>query len=344
MRKICRYIMFLLLFLIFTGSSYSREILDKVIISVGGNKEYITLLEFEKRKNFTLKNLKNIQTSQKSEIDDKEIIKKLIFEKLILILSKDNNIYVPDENILLRSLPDIEVIEKIKNDPVYKDDYTSELKTQYIISRLVNLSDEIKREMDKDITKEDVLDLYEKNKNNLTNIDVSFIIVALRLPNELSLSEEKEISEKMQEIQDLINKNQFQKAINLTKSLERFIDKNLTRYESNPVSLRKLFEEKYPIIFINILGALDLKNQIPRPQIIQIEDKTYLVALRVISRKTYLMSLENFFEMIKGNKEYVMAIKQQKTEKSLYKWIINKTKEKNISINFFDSTYKVDIY
>lgn len=324
-----------------------NKLLDKVIISIG-NTETITLLEFEKRKEFFLSRITNREQLNQQEID-KEIIEKLLIEKIVKIIGKEKNIIIPDENSLIRSITDEKLKEEIQKETLYKQDYISEIKQQFIISRLITSDDKLKNYLSSDPTEEEmnklVEEVYEKNKTNARTVKVSFVSIVINLPQDLSLKEEKEIENIFSQISNLIEQKRYKQAIELAeRRLGKYLLKEATRYSETPISLQTLVKEGYPMELLGALVNINPKQPLPFPVKVRVKGKDLALGIKIMSREETTITKEEFKEMFLLDPNIKQQIILKVSEDRLKNWIISTFKSYGYEIRFLDKKYEIKIW
>lgn len=323
-----------------------NKLLDKVIVSIG-NTETITLLEFEKRKEFFLSRITNRELLNQQEID-KEIIEKLLIEKIVSIIGKEKNIIIPDDNNLIRSITDEKLKEEIQKEKLYKQDYISEIKQQFIISRLITSDDKLKNYLSSEPSEEEINKLidevYEKNKTNAKTVKVSFITIAINLPQDLSLKEEKEIENIFSQISNLIEQRKYKQALEVAeKRLSKYIIKEATRYSETPISIQTLAKEGFPIELLGALVNIPPKQNLPFPIKVKIKGKDLALGIKILSREEINISKEEFKEMFLLDPNLKQQITLKISEDRIKNWIISTFKSYGYQIKFLDKKYEIKI-
>ncbi|MGC8766789.1 MAG: hypothetical protein ACP5QP_03730 [Brevinematia bacterium] len=323
-----------------------KEVLDRVIITIGNN-ESITLLEFNKRKKFIETRFKEISQTNLT-VSTNEIIEKLLNEKFLTIIAKKKGIILPDDNKLLLIVSDEKLKEEINKNELFKSDYIGELRNQYILSRLINsdknLKDYLNEEPKDEELKTIVDELFDKNKDKLKSIKASFILIALVLPKDLTLSQEKEIDNIFLEISNYVEKGKYEQATNYaTKSLIKYSKDIIVRFENQPTTLQNLLKENIPIEFLNAIGGIKLDQKLPYPIRQKIGNKDYAFALKVISRKEEIMTKEEFKNYLLSLPEFKTQIMAKISEDRLKKWIENQIKVYGINVNVINFPYKINL-
>ncbi len=344
-KKLLSFVAFLLLFLV-DFSFAERVLLDKVIARVGGN-EVVSLLEYQKMKSFLEEGyLLNGRTNL--AISKDEVMKKLVTQKVLLVLAKKLSIVVPDDDKIVNIINDEKIIDFINSNKLFSSQMISEVKSQFILSRLIGADQEFKdyvqREPDESELNKVLREIYSKDENLSKVIKVSFILITTYLPDNLTLAQEKEIQAVFGEISNHIYLGRYEKALEVAnKKLSKYIVTNLTRYQGEPVSLQKLYSEGMPIEFLNILGGVRLDKRLPVPVNYKVGDRLYTIAVRVISRKEENVSFEEFKSNVLSVPELKNQIYSRIVEDRIKEWIRKSVSKYNISINFSDDSYKVEL-
>jgi len=345
MRKILPFVTFMLLFLV-DFSFAERVLLDKVITRVGGS-EAVTLLEYQKMKSFLEEEyLLNEKTNLVVSKD--EVMRKLITQKILLVLAKKMNMIVPDDDKIVNIISDEKVVDFINSNKLFRKQMISEVKSQFILSRLVNADQEFKDYLQKEPDDRELNkvleEVYSKNTNQAKIMKASFILITTYLPNDLTLAQEKEIQAVFGEISNYIYLGRYGKALEVAnKKLNKYIVTNLTRYQSEPVSLQKLYSEGIPIELLNILGGVRLDQKLPIPINYKVGDKLYTMAVKVISRKEESISFEEFKSNILSVPELKNQIYSKIVEDRIKEWINKSVSKYNISVDFSDDSYRVEL-
>lgn len=338
---------FILLILLIASNVFAqRELLDRVIITIGNN-ESITLLEFNKRKKFLETRFRELAQTNIT-VSTNEIIDKLLNEKFLTIIAKKKNIILPDDDKILSIINDETLKEEIKKDTLFKSDYIGELKSQYIISRLItsdkNLKSYLEEEPKDEELKEIIDDLFEKNKNNLKLIKASFLLISVTLPKELTLNQEKEIDNIFLEISNYVEKGNYEQSTNYAmKNLAKYSKEIIVRFEKEPIPLQNLLKENIPIEFINAIGGIKLDQRLPYPIRQRFGNKDYAFALKVISRKEEIMTKDNFKNYLLSLPDFKKQIIAKISEDRLKKWISSQIKSYNLNINVINFPYKPNL-
>lgn len=326
--------------------SQQTRLLDKVIISIG-NTEIITLLEFEKRKDLLLSKITNKEHITPQEIN-KELLEKLLIEKMVKIIGKERNIILPDDNTLIRSITDEKLKEEIQKETLYKQDYISEIQQQFIISRLITSDEKLKNYLSTEPTEDEINklieELYEKNKTNAKTIKVSFISIAITLPQHLSLKEEKEVESVFHQISNLIEQKKYKQAVELAeKKLNKYLLKEATRYSESPISIQTLLKEGYPSELLGALANITPRQPLPFPLKVKIKGKDLALGIRIFSREESYISKEEFKEILSTDPNLKQQITMKVFENRLKNWIISTFKEYGYEIKFLDKNYEIKI-
>lgn len=338
----------IILFLNLSTAIAQNKQLDKVI-AVIGNSETITLLEFEKRKYFFTKNL-TLTNQEELNLLNKEILEKIVLEKITSIIGKERNITIPDDEKLLSSIQDENIKVEIKTNKMFLSDYISEIKQQFIISRLINSDEELKEYLSRDINEDEINELadslYEKNKQNLRTVKVSFIIITVTLPNNLTLKEEKEIENVFLKISNLIESQKYTQAIQLAKKeLSKYLVKEATRFVEKPITVQQLAKEGMPIELINPIAGLKPMQVLPYPiKGLKIKGKDYAFGLKVLSREETTLTKEEFKITISLEPNFKKQVSEKIYSDRIKKWLLNTFKKYQYNINFLDKSYEIKLY
>ncbi|MEN2998882.1 MAG: hypothetical protein ABDH28_07620 [Brevinematia bacterium] len=344
----------ILLLLFLSKIAFSQnQILDKVIAIVG-DKEPITLLEFEKRKLFFISRISNVTGSLTNvgnlQSLDKEIMERLIIEKMVFLIGKEKNVIVPDDNKIISGITDEKLREEVKKERLFLHDYISEIKQQYILSRIVTSEDTLKNYLSGDPTEEEVNEmvgqLYEKNKQNLKTVKASFIIISVLLPANITLKEEKEIEDVFLEISNLVEKKKYRQAVQLAENkLRKYLVPEATKFVEQPKSFHLLVREGFPMEFLGPIANVKLGQPLPYPiKGLKLKGKEYAIALKLLSREETELSKEEFKSMITQDQNFKQQLSLKVYEDRLRMWIVKTFRSYGYDVNFLDKTYEVKIW
>lgn len=330
--------------------SYSQnQLLDKVVAVVGG-KELITFLEVQKRKALFLSKITNLSASNDiSQPLDKEITEKIVIEKMVFLIGKERNIIVPDDSKLVSSIIDDKIREEVLKEKTFYSDYVSEIKQQYIISRLITSDNELKKLLDSDPTEREIEEiinpLYEKNKPNLKTVKVSFIMITVFLPNNLSLREEKEIEETFRKISNLVEAKNYEQAVKLAEDrLGKYLVREATRFIGEPTSIQSLVKEGFSAEFLGPIVNVKVGQVLPYPiKGIKIKDKDYAFALKVLSREETVLTKDEFKQMVLNDPSFKQQVTMKISDDRLKRWIISTFRGYGYDVKFLDKTYEIEI-
>lgn len=346
MKKFLIVILFLMTTNLVFSQNVQRNTLDRVI-AVVGRSEVITLLEFEKRKQFFTSRISSL--GETNVISDKEIMEKLITEKMVYIIGKEKNIIVPDDDKLVANIIDEEIKKAVQKDKTYYKDYVAEIRQQYIISRLMTSDDRLKKFLleepkDEEINKI-IENAYERNKENLKTVKASFIIITINLPQNLSLREEIEIENVFSEISNLIETRRYAQAIQTAeRKLGKYLVKNATMFAEKPVSLQALAKEGFPLELLGAIANIRIGQPLPYPiKGLRIKGEDYAFALRILSREETRLSKEEFKDMVLLDSNFKQQINAKVQDDRLKKWIVDTFKGYGFSIEFIDKSYEIKI-
>lgn len=343
-----KFIFMILVFFACTISFAQNKILDKVVIVVGG-KEPITLLEIEKRKEFFKAKMMIDATNTDLIMLDKEVINKIITEKMVYLIGTEKNIVIPDDDKLISSISDEKIKNEIRSNKLFFSDYVAEIKQQYILSRLITSDENLKKYLSNEPTDEEISEivdyLYEKNKNNLKTVKVSFILITVELPQNLSLKEEKEIEGIFSEISNLIETKRYKQAIQLAENkLNKFLLKEGTIFVEIPTTIQSLAKGGIPLELLGPISGVKPGQVLPYPvKGLKIKGKDYAFALKVISREETNLSKEEFKTTLLLDPNLKQQIMAKIQDDRLKKWIINTFKSLGYEIKFLDKNYEVKI-
>jgi|GEM_PF-3260817 len=342
-----KFIIFLGILLFFSNLSFGqRVVFDRIIARVGG-EETITLLEYEKMKSFLEEGLL-LGMKTNLSISKEDVMKRILTEKVLLVIAKKMNIIVPDDEKFVNIINDQKVVDLIKDNPVFRKQIIGELRNQFIMSRIVSSDEDLKNYLQKEPDEKQLnnvlLDLYTKNSNQSKTIKVSFLLITTYLPDDLTLSQEKEIQSIFGEISNYIYSDRYDKALEVSsKKLGKYVVTNLTRYQRDLISLQKLYSEGIPVELLNVIGGVKLDQKLPIPLNYKVGDKLYTIVVKVISRKEESTTFEEFKSNILSVPELKNQVYSKIAEDKIKDWVSKSVSNYKISIDFLDSSYKVDL-
>ncbi|MCS7299652.1 MAG: hypothetical protein RMJ37_06830 [Spirochaetia bacterium] len=344
-----RFLVLLIFFIIPTllfSQNTQRNVLDRVI-AVVGRSEVITSLEFEKRKQFFISRISSLGDT--NTISDREIMEKLITEKMVYVIGKEKNIIIPDDDKLVANIVDEDIKKAVQKEKTYYKDYVAEIKQQYIVSRLITSDDKLKKFLSEEPKDDEINAIienaYERNKENLKAIKASFIIITINLPKNISLKEEIEIENVFAEISNLVETKRYTQAIQTAeRKLGKYLVKDATMFADKPVSLQALAKERFPLELLGAIANIKIGQPLPYPiKGLRIKGEDYAFALRILSREETSLSKEEFKEMVLLDPNFKQQINAKVQDDRLKKWIIDTFKGYGFSVEFIDKSYEIKI-
>ncbi|MCX8028907.1 MAG: hypothetical protein N2712_02815 [Brevinematales bacterium] len=317
------------------------------VIAVVGNRETITLLELAKRKEFLRNKLSTL--GETNQISDKDVMMKLILEKMVLVIGKEKNIVLPEDERIVASITDDEIKNSLRKEKRFYHDYLGEIKQQYILSRLITSDEKLKnylsREPDDSEVNKLIEELYEKNKQNVKSIRVSFLSIVVNLPRDLSLKEEKEIESVFSEISNLVELRKYQQAVSVAeRKLGKYLFKDATMFVEKPVSIQSLAKNGFPVELLGGLVNIKVGQTLPYPiKGLKIKGNDYAFALKVISREEGFISKDEFKETLLLDPNFKKQIVARIQDDRIREWIVSTFKEYGFSVTFLDKNYEIKI-